>query len=151
MSRRNLQVSPILAMNTVRNQLRAMVQNYDLAELAAQAVGADMVALLTGFAFDVTLEPEFRAKCANDVLDRGFGKPATKARVEMLDMRAPTIDGKTIGDEITAAQLSAELFQQVDDLVRREVPPEQWPEHVRAAVGDAAAFFDAEITVRPSQ
>jgi len=74
--------------NAAAVQLRTLLKRYDLAEFQAQTHAAEMVDTLAGFVRDITLPAEFRAKCANDVLDRGYGKPASKARVESLSLPA---------------------------------------------------------------
>jgi hypothetical protein len=126
-------------------QLRTLLKRYDLAEFQAQTHAIRMVDMLAGFADDTKQSMEFRRQCANDVLDRAYGKPATKARVEITDTAARSASGLTVGEEIEAAIVSAEVFQRLNDLTMRQIPIEQWPEDVREAMGaDAAATFASQ-------
>jgi hypothetical protein len=51
------------------------------------------------------------------------------------------VTGATIGQEIAAARLSADLYKELDRLVRQRVPASEWPEQVRAIAGDMIAFY----------
>jgi hypothetical protein len=127
-------------------QLRTLLKRYDTAEFQAQTHACRMVDMLAGFADDIFQPVEFRRQCANDILDRAYGKPATKARVEIVDTSAKTAEGMTVGDEIQAAIVTADVFRRVNDLTMRQIPFSEWPDDVKAAVGEegAVAFSFSE-------
>lgn len=124
--------------------MRTLLSRYDLAEFQAQTHAADMVDILAAFAWDVTKPDDFRRQCANDVLDRAYGKPTMKAHFEMVDPSADAGDGSTVGQTIKAACAAAQDFQDLDELVRRKVPQDQWPERLRKLAGDAIAYYSEE-------
>ena len=130
--------------NAAAVQLRTLLKRYDLAEFQAQTHAAGMVDILAGFAMDINQPVDFRRQCANDVLDRGYGKPASKAKVEIVDTTAAGITGKAIGDEIEAAIISAEVFQRLSELTMKQIPYDQWPDDVRKAAEGMDAFFTEE-------
>lgn len=145
MGRRSVDaLDPVRSRELAAKQLRTLLSHYDLAEFEAQIHAADMVTILAGFAKDATQAPDFRRQCANDVLDRAYGRPATKATVTIVDPSAKNDAGSPVREEIEATRVTAEAYQELDDLVRRKVPPEQWPERIRALAGEAIAYYAGE-------
>ena len=127
-----------------------MLQRYDMAEFQAQTYACDMIDMLAGFAQDMTLPVAFRRECANDVLDRAYGKPATKTQVEIVNTEDQTGTGRTVGEDIESARLSADLYQRLNSLVAQGVSPENWPAEVRRIAGESLSYFevDTDTTVQ---
>ena len=123
-------------------QLRTLLGRYDLAEFQAQTHSARMIDILAAFADDVTRPDEFRRSCANDVLNRAYGTPVTKAKIEFHDPRAKGESGSTIGEEIEAAKVAADMFQRMNDLTMRRVPMDKWPEDVKRIAESTAYTFN---------
>jgi hypothetical protein len=122
--------------------LRTLLSTYDLAEFQAQTHSARMVDILAAFADDVTRPDDFRRVCANDVLNRAYGTPTQKAKIEFHDPRAKGESGSTIGEEIEAAKVAAEMFQRMNDLTMRRVPMSKWPEDVKRIAESTAYTFN---------
>ena len=124
--------------------LRELLRGHDVAEFQAQQYAADMIDFLAGVAMDVTQEIGVRRQCANDVLNRAYGTPATKQRVEITDMTTQGHSGVTIAQEIEAIRLTTALQEQINELVMRGIPPEAWPEDIRLAAGNMIASFTSD-------
>lgn len=119
----------------------------NLAQFQAQLAAEDMVKLIAGFANDPLLPAPFRKECAIDVVTIAYGKiQPWYHEGEHIDPSAQSAaaNGSTLGQEIDQARLTAELYQQLDELVRRKVPPEHWPESVRTLAGEAIAYYQIE-------
>ena len=115
------------------------------AQFQAQLQEEDMVRLLAGFAMDTTLQPTLRRECALDVITIARGKIQPWIHDgQTIDPEAVSAAGSPIKQEIDAARATAELYQELDDLVRRRIPPEQWPEAVRTLAGEAIAYYQTE-------
>ena len=114
-----------------------------MAQFRAQLHEEAMVEVLVGFAQDMNLAPSLRRDCARDVIAiaRGPLAPVGAPNGETIDPSVAREGGGTVGDEIVAIRATAELYQRLDELVRREVPPELWPEDVRAIAGNLAASY----------
>ena len=119
--------------------LRTMLSRYNLAEFQAQTHAVEMIDMLAGIALDPTAPLDMRRNCANDVLDRAYGKAATQARVEIIDPATRDPGGGTAGEAMRAAVASADLFRRLTDLTMRGVPSNLWPEDVLAAAGAGVA------------
>jgi hypothetical protein len=63
---------------------------------------------------------------------------------ETIDPAATGATGNTVAAEIEAARLSAQIYRELNLLVQRLVPSEQWPEHVRAVAGELIACYSEE-------
>ena len=120
-------------------QLRTLLSRYDMGQLEAQAHEVEIIQFFVGVVRDMTAPLSQRIECGNHVLDRARGKPAVKAQVEVVN---PTPEGGEEGEEIIAIRATAELYQRLDDLVRRGVPPDEWPEDVRQIAGSLAASYE---------
>ena len=133
---------PVVVREQAALQLRTLLHRYDLAEFQAQTHAADMIDVLAGLARDPTVPVDYRiiAKRTRGI-DRASGKPATKATVTMVNTQAVGPDGRSIGETIEAARLNADAFTRLDDLVRRGVPSEMWPDDIRLLAGDVAASY----------
>ena len=106
-----------------------------------------MVQILVGFAEDMNLAPPLRRDCAKDVIALARGPLAPWHHDgETIDPAAARENGNTVGAEIVAIRATAELYQRLDELVRRGVPPELWPEDVRAIAGGLAASYAEDGT-----
>ena len=126
--------------------LRKMLSRYNLAEFEAQMYAVEMVQVLAGIALDPAAPLADRRGCANDVLDRAYGKSATQARVEIVDPSARDPDGGTAGEVMRGAVMAADLYRRLTDLTMRGVPSNLWPEDVRAAAGEGVAdAFAVEV------
>jgi len=118
----------------------------NMAMVEAQRAEQSMVQLLVGFALDPSgdLPPTLRAKCAMDVISIARGAirdwQHTGETIDPSATRTDGVDG-TVADALEAAQASADVSAELDMLVAKRVPPEQWPAHVRAVVGDALSYF----------
>ena len=119
-------------------QLRTLLSRYDMGQLEAQAHEVEIIQFFVGVVRDMTAPLSQRIECGNHVLDRARGKPAVKAQVEVVESAGA--DGE--GEEIIAIRATAELYQRLDDLVRRGVPPDEWPEDVRQIAGSLAASYE---------
>ncbi len=140
MGRRQMTVmDPVRVRDAATRQLRTLLGRYDMGRLEAQAHAAGAVQFLVGVYEDMSAPLETRIRCANDVLDRAYGKPETRAQIEVVD---PAASAEGEGDEIVAIRATAELYQRLDDLVRRGVPPDEWPEDVRQIAGGLAASYE---------
>lgn len=126
--------------------LRELLRGHDISEFQAQQHAADMVNFLAAVALDVTQDIGVRRQCANDVLNRAYGTPATKARVEITDTSTRGQSGATIGEEIEAIRMTTMLQEQINELTMRNIPPEAWPEDVRLAAGNMLATFSSDGT-----
>lgn len=149
MGRRSVAVTET---NTVRarqqaaEQLRTLLSRYDLAEFQAQTHAADMVDILAGFAKDPLQTVAFRRECANDVLNRAYGMPATKATLQLIDPRQQVEEGTTVGAQIEAVKAGAEKLQLLDQYIGK-LPPAMWPEHIRELAGDLVAVYSEDETI----
>jgi len=114
----------------------------NLAQFQAQLKEQEAVRLIQGFMEDPTLPVAFRKECALDVIKIARG-PITPwfHDGKSVDPNAEGQTGQTVGTEIEAAKLTAELHERLNDLVMRKVPVDRWPEDVRAAAGEFMATF----------
>jgi hypothetical protein len=60
-----------------------------------------------------------------------------------IDPAGITPRGRTIDAEIEAAKAHSALHQRLDDLIRRNVHPDEWPDDVREIAGDLIAGIEA--------
>jgi len=120
----------------------------NMAEFRAQLHEEEMVELLVGFTRDMTATMPFRRQCALDVLQlaRGQIRPWIHDG-ETIQPDAVGLSGRPVREEIDSARRAAEVYAELDDLVRRKVHPSEWPEAVRLAAGDAISFFAEEESV----
>jgi len=117
----------------------------NMSQFTAQLRERDMVELLVGFACDATLPPSLRRDCALDVIRIARGPIAPWIHdARTIDPDAISPNGKPIGDGVEEIMRTAELHQQLDELVRRGVPPAEWPEAVRQAAGDFLASYSED-------
>lgn len=110
----------------------------DLAELMARQYAPGALQVLWKIASDERETPEglpvipvdVRRKAANDLLDRGYGKPITVLRAANGGTGSPTLDGEI--EKAVAAAEDLARFQEYMDL-----PPDQWPEGLRKQAMEA--------------
>ena len=105
----------------------------NLAQFRAQLYEEQAVELIAGFMSDVTLSAPFRKECAKDILL--YARGAVKSWEhdgETVDTNAIGRTGNTIGEEIEAARLTAQAYEEINKLCMRQVPVEAWPEELRA-------------------
>lgn len=148
MGRRAIEkMDPKEARQAVARHMRRLMSTsgVNMAQFKAQVYEEAMVDLLAGFAMDAGQPPSFRRDCAKDVLSyaRGAIKPWIHDG-ETIDPSATGDSGSPVREEIEATRVTAEAYQELDDLVRRKVPPEQWPERIRALAGEAIAYYAGE-------
>jgi hypothetical protein len=118
------------------------MSRYDISEFEAQAKAADMIAVLAGLAMDVTQPAGVRRDCANDVLDRAYGKVAIRADPPAT-VDPASAEGAKTSDMIEAMKRTSAELQLIDQWMAR--PQEEWPAHVKEAagrLGDIAFYAD---------
>ncbi|MDE2580917.1 MAG: hypothetical protein KGL52_04735 [Rhodospirillales bacterium] len=140
MGRRKTEPNPAEIRRTVARHFRHLMgpeTGLNMVQFTAQLHERDMVELLVGFALDATLPPPLRRDSALDVirLARGPVAPWIHDRAT-IDPDGIAPSGRPVADELAEIKKATALYQALDDLVRRGVPPEQWPEDVREAAGD---------------
>ena len=116
----------------------------NVTQFTAQRFEAEMVTLVRDMAYSTDVSHETRLRCAVQVAEWARGKVDSWYHTkETLDPDDRTITGETIGETIEAARVTAERFGRLDDLVRRKVAYEDWPEDIKA-LSEAAAFADLD-------
>ena len=121
-----------------RAQVRTTVGRFNIAEFLAQTEAAASIQTLAGFRDDWSLSPEFRRVCANDLLDRGYGKPKQSTTVQ-LSAGPDKEPGDNYAAQIEGAMMMADAFKELNAWVSRGIPYEQWPEHIKEMAGEAGA------------
>lgn len=120
----------------------------NLAQFRAQMYEEEMIDFLRDVVLSNDAPLGLKISCAKDVLTYARGPLTPWAHDgQTIDPEEPTPEGTpepTIGAQIEAARALADLHTELDDLVRRRVPPEHWPKRIQEAMGDAATYF-AEV------
>lgn len=75
------------------------------------------------------VDPAVRRNCANDILDRGFGRPATTSIIKS----EPVDKGSVIDGQLADAQDHTKAVEEIAEW--SDKPIAYWPEHVRIAAG----------------
>ena len=130
-----------------RQQVRHALGAYDVAEFYAQLHAAEAIETIYQFMSDPNLSVEFRRSCALDLLDRGYGRPTTKAQITLT---APPPDADMAADpvatQIEAAKVRGEQFLELQSYIG-QVPYNMWPAHVKELAGeDGAVFAELDAT-----
>ena len=115
----------------------------NLAEFQARIYEADMVDIVAGFAYDVTLDVRFRKKCAESVVDRARGRVIQTTR-SIIETASPASDDPE--KAIEAARVSVARMRELQQCLASGRPREAWPEHIRAMV-DEPAFTEGDDAV----
>ena len=68
---------------------RRLFEAVDFGRMEARLHAGDAIKLLVAFAKDETLDVETRVECANDVLDRAYGKPGVPGEWSELRSQSP--------------------------------------------------------------
>jgi hypothetical protein len=117
----------------------------NMVQFTAQMHEVEMVKILVGFVKDATLPPTLRRDCALDVIRLARGPVAPWIHdAKTIDPAGIAPSGRPVADELAEIKKATTLYQALDDLVRRGVPPEQWPEDVREAAGDLLDQIERE-------
>jgi hypothetical protein len=137
-------IDPKKAREAIARHFQALMQKsgVNVTQFKAQIYEEEMVDMLAGFARDMTQPTSLRRQCAIDIITYARGLP--KPWIHVGDTVNPEAEGKvgeTVGQEINAARLTANIYQQLDELVRRGVHPDSWPADVRQAAGEALAYY----------
>lgn len=131
--------------NTARKQAVANIRRLtansgvNYAQFEAQVHEAKMVRLLVGLAEDVLLPPDLRRECAIDVITLARGKIGVWLHDgQTIDPEAPSgVVPGTVGQEIEQVRIASEAYEELDELIRKRVPPAYWPERIRTLAGEA--------------
>ncbi len=123
---------------------RQLLKEIDLAGLEARLHAADMIALLVGFAKDPTLSAETRRPCANDVLDRAYGRPVSGDWQRVVPVAAVVAQGGDVVARIAAAAAAANEMVEMDRYLGK-VPSDQWPPWLVERIGPAGVEAFKEI------
>ena len=132
--------------NEARQEVRRALGSYDVAEFTAQLHAVSAVETLAQFMNDPTLNPEFRRCCANDLLDRAYGKPVAKQQISLFSAPPENTGPDPIHIEIEAACVKADQFSELQRYISGAVPFDKWPEHIKDMLGDSGGAVYAEIT-----
>jgi hypothetical protein len=125
-------------------QLRTLMNGIDLAEFKAQVYASDLVDMLAGMAFDPTIAPadlpvaEFRAKIALQLLNRAYGTPTEKTRIEVHEVGSTVSEeGLAVRAQITIVEQSVAEYKEMEKYFH--LPPDQWPDWLRARMERASS------------
>jgi len=145
MGRRSLStMGPKEAREVIGSHFRRLTSStgVNMAVFRAQLHEEEMVKVIAGIALDPLQLPSIRISAASKVLEiaRGAIRPWVHDG-QTVDPRAEGITGATVGEEIQAARMTAELYEEINALTMKRVPPEQWPESVRLAAGNLLATY----------
>ncbi len=126
---------------------RRLFEAVDLGRMEARLHGAAMVRLLVELAKDKSVDVETRIKCANDVLNRAYGKAGVPGEWQLVAVAAmPQVD--ETAERITAAIAAANRMAERDRYLGH-VHPDQWPEWLREEFGGVGIAAYKEM-VAPS-
>ena len=129
------------ALRAARAHVRALTGRFDIAEFLAQCEAAKCIETLAAFRDDFTLAPDFRRLCALDLLERAYGKPKVKGEIQ-LSAPPPAEAADDLVQHARATALMADQFRELNAYVGN-IPPEQWPAHVREMAGHVVADLEA--------
>ena len=124
-----------------------------MAMFRAQLHEEEAVQVLIDMYRDPETAPGLRRQCALDVVSiaRGPMAPWAHNGATIVEDGINPNTGLKIADEIDAQRRLSELHQQLDELVRQNVPADKWPEDVRVMAGDLIGYLDIEIETEDAQ
>ncbi len=115
---------------------RRLFEAVDLGRMEARMHAVAAIKLLVELAKDKSVDVETRIKCANDVLNRAYGKVATPGDWQRVEVAITTAPVDEVAVRIAAASVAANQMSEVDRYVGK-VPPDEWPEWLREQMGEA--------------
>jgi hypothetical protein len=116
----------------------------NVSQFAAQLQEQEAIEFFVGIMRDITVPTALRMQCAEQIVLYARGPVIPWAHDgKTIDPAAITPRGRTIDEEIEAAKAHSSLHQRLDDLIRRNVHPDEWPDDVREIAGDLIAGIEA--------
>ena len=136
------------ARKAVARRFMALVDSgsgINISQFAAQLYEQEAVEFFVGIMRDITVPTALRMQCAEKIVlyARGPVIPWEHDR-KTIDPGAFMQTGLTVTQQIGAAKAQSALHQRLDNLVRRNVHPSEWPDDVREIAGDLIAGLEAE-------
>jgi len=124
--------------------LRRLNLSVNVTQFTAQRYEQECVTLVRDMAFSLEVQPDLRLKCAAQVVAWARGAvqewPHDRGTIDP-DERTPF--GETVGETIDAIKVETAVFEELDSLVRRNVPYSEWPERIKA-LPESAMFADSD-------
>lgn len=117
----------------------------NISQFRAQQYEKRMVDIIASIAEDITTSPQIRKDAALTVVELARGRIRERFHDgQTIDPQAVLPDGTTVEDGMAKTEHEIDVYQQIDDLVRRRVHPSSWPAEVRAEFSpeDLAAFAE---------
>jgi hypothetical protein len=116
----------------------------NVSQFAAQLHEQEAVEFFVGIMRDISVPTALRMQCAEKIVlyARGPVIPWEHDR-KTIDPATITQSGSTVSQQIAAAKAHSALHQRLDDLIRRNVHPDDWPDDVREIAGDLIAGLEA--------
>jgi uncharacterized protein (UPF0147 family) len=135
------------ARKVVAKRFMALVDSgsgINIAQFAAQLHEQEAVEFFVSIMRDATVPTALRIQCAEKIVlyARGPVIPWEHDR-KTIDPGAFMQTGLTVSQQIEAAKAQSALHQRLDELVRRNVHPSEWPHDVREIAGDLIAGLEA--------
>jgi len=113
-------------------------------QFRAQMYEEELVTLARDLAFSAEIAHALRLECIKFVVQTARGVPAPWFNAgETIDPEVRSLAGGTVGETIDAARSASEMYQRLDDLVRRKVPFRDWPADIRG-MAEAEAFSEMD-------
>lgn len=140
-------MNPQEARLTIAKHFRRLANGsgVNMAQLKAQMEEESMVDILTGIAMDFTQNPTIRRQCAMDVISIARGAIKVWAHDgETINPGATGDTGNTIGAEIEAAKMTAELYKELNGYIARGVHPDKWPDNIKQIASPEMITYYAE-------
>jgi hypothetical protein len=117
----------------------------NVSQFAAQLHEMEAIEFFVGIMNDITVPTALRMQCAEKIVLYARGPVVPWAHDgKTIDPAAITPRGRTIGEEIETAKAHSALHQRLDDLIRRNIHPNEWPDDIRAIASDLIAGMEAE-------
>jgi hypothetical protein len=116
----------------------------NITQFVAQIHERDAIEFLAGIMHDITVPTALRMQCAEKIVlyARGPVIPWEHDR-QTIDPGAFMQTGLTVTQQIAAATAHSALHQRLDDLIRRQVHPSEWPDDIREIASDMIAALEA--------
>lgn len=127
------------------HEFRKLNLGVNVAQFTAQRFEQEMVELVRDIAIANETPINVRVNCAVQVVEWARGRVETwRHDGKNIDPSAENpLTGTSVGETIEAAKATAETFQELDRLVRQNVPFADWPESIRQ-LSEAAVFAEVE-------